>query len=350
MALFGVSSQELVNFTKNFSVMLRAGITVNEALDELGEQTQSRAFRKTLLLLRTQIESGMPLSEAFAGHRRDFGDIFVSIVRAGERSGTLEQNLSFLSNWLEHNNDIKREVRGAMIYPMIIVVVMLILSGILALVVLPRLIPIFSQLAVELPWPTRTLLAITDFLKAYWHVSAIGIVGAFFGLTMLSRIVAVRRVLHRIFLSIPAIGNIMRLYQVTLIGQLFSTLFRSGMSIYEVLEIAREGATNMVYQDALREIGTKVERGTTLAEAIRSYPSLFPRMFVSIVAVGERSGTVDESFSYLTEHYRKEVTEATKRLPRIIEPILLIILALGVAFIAIAIILPIYQFTSQVRN
>lgn len=350
MGLFRVGSQELVDFAKHLSVMLKSGITINEALGELSEEASSARLRKILVRVKADIEAGTPLSEAFGKERYTFGDIFISIVKAGEVSGTLEENLEFLATWLEHNNDIKREVHGAMLYPAIVFCATIGMSAGLSLMVLPRLIPVFSQLAVELPWPTRFLLGMTEFLQSSWFIALIGI-GAFsVGFIFLNRLMPVRRVTHRVVLALPFFGKLLRQYQLTLIGQLFTTLFRSGMSIYEILDITSEGATNLVYRDALREIGTKINKGTSLASAMREAPKLFPRNMISIVAVGEKSGTIDESFVYLTEYYRKEVYSATKRLPTVIEPILLLLMGMMVAFIAIAIIMPIYQFTSQIRH
>jgi type II secretory pathway component PulF len=351
MPLFRVASnQELVDFTKMLSVMLKSGITINEALSELSEQTESRRFKNLLLEIKKDIESGTPLSKAFERKGNVFGGVTLAIIKAGETSGTLEENLNFLADWLEHDNDIRREVRGAMIYPAIVLGATVALSLALSLLVLPRLLPIFSQMGGELPLPTRILLGLTHIVKEYW-VYIIAITVAFVpAFTALLRIVPVRRVWHRMLLHMPFIGSLLRQYQLTLICQLFATLFRSGLSITEILLIAGEGATNVVYGDALRSIAGQISSGGTLSDAMRKYPHLFSRSMLSIIAIGEKSGTLEDSFAYLTEYNRKEVFATTKRLPTIIEPVLLIFMGLLVAFIAISIIMPIYQFTANVRR
>jgi type II secretory pathway component PulF len=350
MFFFRIKPQELVDFSKHLSVMLKSGITINEALGELSEQTESARFRKILVSVKKDIESGMPLSEAFAKKRGAFGDIVISVVKAGEASGTLEENLDFLANWLEHNNDIRREVHSAMIYPAIVFVATIGLSAGLSLMVLPRLLPIFSQFGGTLPLPTRILLSFTNTLQDYWYLVLMGIAGLVAGSMFLSRILFFRKMFDTFILVLPFFGKLLKQYQLTLVGQLFMTLFKSGLSIQEILDITADGATNIVYRNAFHDISAHVGRGRSLAESLRDHPKLFPRNMISIIAVGEKSGSLDESFLYMTEYYRKEVYSATKRLPTIIEPILLLVMGLMVAFIAIAIILPIYEFTSSVRG
>jgi type II secretory pathway component PulF len=344
------SHQAIVDFTKQLSVMLRSGITIDEALEELAQQASSARFRTVIERMHADIRSGMPLAQAFGKEHRTFGGVTTAIVRAGEASGTLEENLAFLADWLEHDNDIRREVHGAMIYPAIVFVATIGMSAGLTLIVLPKLLPIFSQMAVELPLPTKVLLALTSFLQYWWHLALVGLAGLIGCWFLLDRVPMLRLIRHRITLRVPFFGALLKQYQLTLIAQLFTTLFRSGLSITEIISIAGEGSTNLAYRNALRAVGSQIDRGTTLSGALRSFPELFPRNMLAILSVGEKSGTLEDSFSYLTTYFRKEVFTATKRLPTIIEPILLLIMGLSVAFIAIAIILPIYEFTSSVRR
>lgn len=351
MPLFRTASpQELVDFTKQLSVMLKSGITINEALQEFVEQTESRRFKKVLFGIKSDIESGTSLSVAFSRHHRVFGGVTLAVIKAGEASGTLEENLNFLADWLEHDNDIRREVHGAMIYPAIVFAATIALSAALAFLVLPRLLPIFSQMGGTLPLPTRILLGTTQALEHYWLIILITIGLLIPAFSAFMRVPSVRRVMHRFALSVPFFGTLLRQYQLTLISQLFTTLFKSGLSISEILTIAGEGATNVTYGEALASIGTQIAKGGTLSTAMRHYPKLFPRNMLSIIAIGEKSGTLDESFLYLTEYYRKEVFSATKRIPTIIEPVLLLVMGTLVAFVAISIILPIYEFTAHVRR
>lgn len=351
MAFFRVASnQELVDFTKMLSVMLKSGITINEALAELSDQAESRRFKKLLLDIKIDIESGTPLSKAFERKGNVFGGVTLSVIKAGETSGTLEENLNFLADWLEHDNDIRREVHGAMIYPGIVLAATIALSLSLSLLVLPRLLPIFSQMGGELPLPTRILLSATDIFESYWIFILGGILAIIPVFSYLLRLATLRNLWHHFLLGFPFIGSLLRQYQLTLICQLFATLFKSGLSITEILFIAGDGATNVVYGNALKSIGGQISSGGTLSDAMKKYPHLFPRSLLSIIAIGEKSGTLEDSFTYLTEYNRKEVFAATKRLPTIIEPMLLLVMGLLVAFIAVSIIMPIYQFTANVHR
>lgn len=344
------STKDLVHFAKNLSLMLKSGMTINEALAELAAEARGRRFAGVLTAVKKDIETGVPLAAALGKHPRVFGAVVVSAVKAGETSGTLEENLNFLADWLEHNADIRREVHGAMLYPGIVFVATIGVSAGLSLLVLPRLLPIFAQLSVELPASTRFLLWFTETLRSSWALILVAIAACAAAVAFLNRLHGVRSIFHALYLKIPFIGTMLKEYQLTLLGQLFTTLSASGLSIYEVIAIAADGATNLRYRDALAAASAQVAKGTTLAEALARSPELFPREFTNILAVGEKSGTLDESFKYLTEYYRKEVFTATKRLPTVIEPILLIVMGALVAFIAISIILPIYEFTSNVRR
>lgn len=344
------SVKDLVHFAKNLALMLKSGMTINEALAELAAEANGRRFANILTAVRKDVETGIPLAAALGKHPRVFGAVMLSAVKAGETSGTLEQNLDFLADWLEHNADIRREVHGAMLYPAIVFVATIGVSAGLSLLVLPRLLPVFAQLSVELPAATRFLLWFTETLRSSWMLILLLIAAVVAAFAFLNRLRSVRSALHTLYLHVPFVGTMLKQYQLTLLGQLFTTLSASGLSIYEVIAIAADGATNLRYHDALTAASTQVAKGTTLATALARSPDLFPREFTSILAVGEKSGTLDESFKYLTEYYRKEVFTATKRLPTVIEPILLLIMGALVAFIAISIILPIYEFTSNVRR
>lgn len=344
------SVRDLVHFAKNLSLMLKSGMTINEALAELAAEAGARRFARVLASVEKDVEAGIPLAVALGKHPRVFGPVILSAVQAGETSGTLEENLNFLADWLEHNADIRREVHGAMLYPAIVFIATIGVSAGLSLLVLPRLLPVFAQLSVDLPASTRFLLWFTETLRSSWLLMLLGVALLAVVVVLLNRLYAVRRVLHACYLHVPFIGTLLKQYQLTLLGQLFTTLSASGLSIYEVIAIAANGATNLLYRDALMTASAQIAKGTTLAEALARSPKLFPREFTSILAVGEKSGTLDESFRYLTEYYRKEVFTATKRLPTIIEPILLLVMGALVAFIALSIILPIYEFTSNVRR
>lgn len=341
-----ISNRERVFFTKNLAVMLKSGITINEALAILADQTKSRFFKKTILGILNDVENGNNLSEAFATHEKLFGPVFISLLRAGESSGTLDENLSFLSDWLERNNDLRDDIRTATLYPKFVFFATAALGSWLALYILPKLVPFFAQLKVKLPLSTRLLLGFTLFLQTHGKLLSVGIVAGGAAVLFINRIPAVRRIMHNFYLHIPVFGALTRDYQLSLVSQLFYTLFKSGMPLNEALGIISRAATNLAYQDSLADVKRHVLGGTSFTDAIRNYPALYPKNFLNIVATGEKSGTLDESFFYLSEYYVKEVKNKTKKIPTSIEPILLVCIAAVIGFVALSIIMPIYQLTS----
>lgn len=345
-----ISTQERVDFTKSLSIMLKSGISINDALTEIAEQSSSKYMQKVIRGVRDDIENGTLLSLAFGKQIKIFGAIFVSLIRAGEESGTLQGNLQFLADWLGRSADLKREVAAATMYPKLVFGAALLLGGSLAVFILPKLVPLFSGLDVELPWITKTLLAVSIFVQEYWILGIPAVVAFFLGLSYLNRIFVIRKMFHLLYLKMPFVGSMLKNYQLALIMQLFATLLKSGLSLNESVAIVSNASTNIYFQEALLSIQNSIIKGTALSVSMLNFPKLFPKMVVNIISVGEKSGTLVNSFEYLTDFYTKEVNAQTKKLPTIIEPLLLVFIAIIVGFIALAIIMPIYELTGNISK
>jgi len=216
-----VKSQELIQFTKSLAVMLKSGIAINEALSSLADQARSNSFGEIIHKVRIDVEKGTTLTEAFSKEEGVFGKVFIGLLRAGEISGSLEGNLLFLASWLGRSNELKREVKAATLYPKIVLGATFLLGGTLGVFILPRLVPLFNSLSVELPLPTRALLFFTNFLQDFWFLALMIIVGVIAGLIYLNRITPVRRFFHLVYLKVPFFGTLMVEYQLALISQLF---------------------------------------------------------------------------------------------------------------------------------
>lgn len=340
-----ISNQERVDFVKNLAVMLKSGIVINEALGTLSSQVKSKIFKNIISEIKNEVERGTSLAEAFEKKKKIFGNIFISLIKVGESSGTLEENLLFLSDWLERSNDLKKQISAVTLYPKIVLVATIVLGGGLAVFVLPRLVPLFTSLRVKLPLATRILLAVSIFVQKFWLLTIFGIAGIIVFFILINKIYFVRRFFDAFYLKIPFFGDIIIDYQLALISQIFSTLFKSGISINEALLIVSEGATNIYYQESILKMKERVVQGVALSEAMRQYPKIYPENLINIVAVGEKSGNLEKSFFYLAEFYSKEVNNKVKRLPTVIEPLLLILIGLIVGFVALSIIAPIYELT-----
>ncbi len=348
MQLFSsISIQERVNFANNLSVLLKSGISIDDALSALEEESDSPFLKATMSRIRADIENGTLLSEAFKKEAPAFGSVFVSMIQAGEQSGTLQNNLLFLADLLSRSADLKREVNAATLYPKMVFSAALILGGGLALFILPKLTPLFVGLHVELPLMTRWLLAVSLFVEEYWLTVLLGITISVILLLYVNRIRAVRQLFHGMYLKLPFMGVLLKNYQLAFITQLFSTLLKSGLTLNESVEIVAHATGNLRYQDALLLVKEGTEKGSTLSETMKAYVGLFPKLMISIISVGEKSGTLANSFEYLSDLYTKDVNSRAKKLPTIIEPLLLVLIAIMVGFVAISIIMPIYELTGN---
>lgn len=342
-----ISAQKRVDFAKNLAVMLKSGITINEALGYLADQERSKKFKNIILRVKNNIELGGALGDAFEKEKSTFGGIFSGVVRAGEASGGLEENLMFLASWLDRENDLRNSLNSALLYPKIITGGMLLVGGGVTFFFLPRLVSVFYSLDVDLPITTRLLINLVEFSKNYWHVMVGGSVGFIILFRLSKKIRFFAKIIHTTSLKLPIFGDITLHYQLAVICQIFATLFRSGISVHELLSVSADAVNNILYKESIRAIKDRVINGISVSDAMRDFPKLFPKNFVNIVSVGERSGTLDESFLYLADFYSKEVYNKTKNLPTTIEPILLMLIGIMVGLIAFSVIFPLYSLVSS---
>ncbi len=342
-----VKIQEKVDLVRNLSLLIKSGSPINESFRLLAKQARNPALKKLLVRAQEKTEQGTPIHQIFE-EDSEFDNVFVSFIRAGEESGTLDENLIFLGDWLERQNSLKKEMSSATLYPKIIVVFASILGAGLSIFVLPQLTTVFEGLDVELPLSTVILLWFTDVMENHGLYIIGGLVGAVMFFFFLLKIKAVKRVVDKIMLQLPIFGSLNQEYQLTIVSQLASILFKSGLPVRQTLSIVSESVTNSQYSESLNGITERVEKGTKLSEAVESYPHLYPEIFISVIATGESSGAFGESLTYLATFFGNRVTERTKKLPVVIEPILLIFIGLFVAFIASAIVLPVYQITTGI--
>jgi type IV pilus assembly protein PilC len=343
------SPEARVTFAKHMSLMIRAGLPIDEAVRVLADQSKGR-FRRDLLSVLKAVESGRSLADAFAEHPRTFSELTVAAVRAGEASGTLEENLDELAEQMTKNYELVRKIRGAMLYPAVVLVAALAVGISLSVFVLPRIIALFETITVTLPLGTRILLAFSRFVVA--HGQAALLVGAVAALALyqLLRLKAVRPVTDTVILHLPVFGKLARNYNLAMFARAMATLLRSGMAIGDAFLVASNTLHSEPYKRALLKVREGTERGVPASSVIEEYPRLFPSIVSRMIAVGERTGKLEETYKYLAEFYEDEVDVTTKNLATLIEPVLLIVIGLAVAFIAISIISPIYSFIGSIQR
>ena len=342
-----ITLQEQMDFAKNLSVLLKGGVSINDAVDSLANQTRPGEMKKILLRIKGRLEKGVSLNTAITEEGEVFGKVVASLIRAGEMSGSLANNLDFVAEWLNREYSLKKEINSVLLYPKIVLSATVLLGGGLAIFILPKLVPMFTGLHVELPLITKIVLNISLFMQHYWLLIIAILFFAWLFYYLLFRITAVKYQYHRSLVHIPYIKLLTVGYQLALFSQLIGTLLRSGITIDEALSIAYDGATNLYYKRALKEIMARVSKGISLVETMKAYPELYPVNSTSVLSVGENTGTLEESFFKVSDFWSKEITNETKNLPTIIEPILLVFIGVAVGLIALSIIMPIYKLTGN---
>lgn len=341
--IFGrVKTSELRDFVQSLSVMTSSGMPIDRAVRSLAEQAKSRKLQDALLVVHDDIRAGTSLAGSLSEQPHIFGPVVIGVVKAGEASGTLSENLLFLGKLLDRNDRLRSDMRAATLYPKIVLAATVLLATGLAVFILPRLVPLFDRLHVDLPLSSRILLAVSRFVRDYWVVTIVALVAVVALSWLANRASVVRRVMHRVYVRIPFFGELVKDYQLALISQMMTTLLHSGLPISTTLQVTGESVTNLWYQETLWAIKERTDKGVPISESMVDYPQLFPESFISIVEVGEQSGTLENSFKHLTRHHVRRVNIRIKRLPTVVEPILLVIIGITVGFVAISIITPIY--------
>jgi type II secretory pathway component PulF len=338
-----------VEFAKNLSVLLRGGVSIDEAIISLANQARSSQLKKTLLDITSHLAKGVSLYSAMAESATKFNSVVTSLVRAGELSGSLPENLEFLADWLSRDANLKKEISSVTLYPKLVILATGGLGMGLSIFILPKLVPMFTSMKVQLPWITSFILKASVFLQKDWLLVMLGIAGLYIFFQILIHIESVKYVIHKYALHLPLAGEMVRDYQLALFSQLMGTLLKSGLTVDESLEISFVGTSNLYYRRALMDIRSRLLNGVSVTETVKTYPLLYPANFVNLLSVGENSGSLQESFMNLAEYYSNEVTLKTKRLPVIMEPILLVCIGAAVATLALAIILPIYKLTGSIN-
>lgn len=338
-----------VTFAKHMSLMIKAGLPIDEAVRVLADQAQG-PFRKALSGVLLAVEGGRQLSEGFAQYPKIFTELFTATVRAGESSGTLEESLDDLAVQLSKSYELERKIRGAMIYPVIVLVAAFGIGVGLSIFVLPRIISLFDTITIDLPLSTRILIGFSNFMVAHGPIAIVVFAAAVFGLAQILGSRPIRPFSHALLLRLPIFGKLVQNYNLALFARTTGTMLKSGLPIGDAFEIASNTLRNASYKRALLKVRKGVETGVPATTVLDRFPRLFPSITTRMLAVGERSGKFEETFRYLAEFYEDEVDTSTKNLSTILEPILLIIIGLTVAYIAISIISPIYNLIGSIER
>lgn len=352
ISLFGkVSLVDTLAFTKHVALMLKSGIPLPESILILEKQTSHPAFKKLLLKIHQEIANGQPLHKALSQFPHVFDAFYVSLIKVAEESGSLEKNLDYLSLHLKKQHEFTGKVRGALLYPSIILGVALIVGIGLSIFVLPKLIDLFASLDVELPLSTKILLLFAKVMRDYGIFLLGGLVLIFVLIRWAITTRAVKPHWHYFLLSLPVLGVFMQNIQLASMFRNIGTMLSVGVHISTALDAQFETTTNSIYKNYLSEIKSGVEKGKSIEETLtKTNKKFMPLIAVRMIGVGEKTGKLDETLTYLGDYFEDEVDDTSKNLSTIIEPVVLIIVGLIVGFIAISIIGPIYQFTGSIKR
>jgi len=342
----GVSAKELAIFTRQFSVMIDAGLPLVQCLEILGGQQENRAFQKALLGVRGAVEGGSTLANALRQHPKVFDDLYTNMVEAGETGGILDNILQRLSSYIEKNVKLKAAVKSAMIYPAATLTIM---TGVVILL-LWKVVPVFTQLflglGAELPLPTRIVIGLSTFVQNWILLIIVGAVALFFGVRFYYHTPGGKYFFDSLMLKIPLIGILLRKIATARFTRTLGTLIASGVPILEGLSITARTSGNAVIEKALMQVRKAVEEGRTIVEPLKS-TEVFPSMVAQMIGVGEQTGALDAMLNKIGDFYEEEVDAAVKDLLTAMEPIMLVMLGTIVGGIVISMYLPLFSLISK---
>ncbi len=344
----GIKTEERITFTKNLSAMLAAGLTLSRALSVIERQSRNKNLKKIVNDLEEQVKKGTGFHEALMLHSKIFSKLFIAMTKAGEESGTLADALKVVARQMDRSFTLEKKIKGAMIYPGIILSAILIIGVLMLMYVVPTLSATFKSLNVALPLATRVIIGASDF-TAHNAPLVFVILGVFFGVIYAfthSKIGG--RIILTVALHLPVIGELVRETFGARAARALASLLSSGVEMLSAIEIAEEVVGDNVFGKVIGEAGVLVKKGEALSKAFENHPKLYPFFIADMISVGEETGKVADMLSQVAEYYENDVEERTKDLSTIIEPMLMLVIGVAVGIFALAMITPIYSLSSKI--
>lgn len=344
-----VSLTEKLMFVRNLKVMVGAGIAIPKALEILSHQTKSNKFRRAILQMQEQVTRGKTLSQAMGDFPDIFSELSTNVIKVGEESGTLENVLSNLIVQLEREYGLKSKIKGALLYPAVIVSAMVGIGILMLVFVVPKLASTFEELGVALPATTRVVIWFGKFLATKWYVLILGLLVLVIILYRASQSMAGKRALDRVLLQVPFLSGVIKKINLAFTARTLSSLMGAGVPIVRSLEITSNVVGNIYFSQALRDSADEVKEGLKLSQALGRVSHLYPPVFTQMVEVGEETGETTEILSKLADFYEEEITTVTKNISSIIEPVLMLVIGAVIGFFAISLIQPLYSMLSAIK-
>lgn len=339
---------EKLLFARYFALMLRAGLDVKRSIGALTDQTRSKPMRTALQAVYQSVERGQTVAESLEVHPHIFSPLFVSFVRVGESTGKLQESLEILAKQLDKEYQLKRAVRGGLLYPIVILVALVTVGVAMMIFVIPKLIEVFEGFDVELPLTTRILIGTSDFFQSYWYIVIVLALGGVVGSWFLLRVQAVKAALMQGLLYSPIVGGIMQKVNLARFSRNLSSLLSSGVSFVEALQILGQNTPHPSYASVFAAAVDHVKQGKVLSIFLEDFKRLFPPLVTNIMKVGEETGELDAVLREVALFYESEVDQTMKNLTSIMEPVLMVIIGIAVGALAISVISPIYGLVNVI--
>jgi type IV pilus assembly protein PilC len=344
----GVSNADLVLFTRQLSSMLASGLTLMRSLEILKDQLQNPNMMEVITSIINDVEEGKTLAQAIQKHPKVFSPIYISIIKAGEQSGLLDRVLSRLADNLEKQAKLKSTIKSALMYPVVVIVLMVVVMVVMMIFVMPQLTVLYKNLNVALPLPTQIVVGISDAVTNFWPIVLAVSVLFIVGFRKWSKTPDGVLIIDTALLKIPVFGNLISKTILAEFSRTFGLLVGTGTLVVEALVETSDTTGNINYKNAIVGISKQVEKGVTIGDAM-GYYSLFPPLLIQLVKIGEQTGKIDETLTKASEYFEREVDGAVKGLTTAMEPFIMIVLGVGVAFLIISIITPIYSLISNIQ-
>ncbi len=346
LLLSPIKTSDLVIFSRQFSVMISASVTVSEALSILVDQTNNLALKNMVSEIAFEVDSGSFLSDALAKRPKVFSDFFVNIVKSGESSGKLDEVLNYLADEMEKNYDMSAKIKGAMIYPIFILVALVGVAVVLMIYVIPNLTSMLTESGAQLPLATRVVIATSNFMRSYILLIILFVIGVVFLVRLYLKTYSGKRNIDILKLKMPIFGRLFQYIYLMRFTRSLSTLLKGGVTITRSLEITAEVVGNTIYREMILETLEAINDGNPLASVMEKntyVPSMVPQM----IAVGEKTGKIDTVLDRITGFYTRESSNMLDNLSKLMEPLIMVIMGIGVGIMVAAVIMPMYNMASQ---
>lgn len=338
-----ISFVQKMLFVFHLQIMTKAGLSIVASLKILSEELENEHFKVIIKNIKSEVEKGRQLSEVLAEYPKVFPPIYVTMIAAGEAAGKMEEALTQVSTQMKKSHELSSHIRGAMIYPAVILVAILGISIEMVFFILPKIMVMFEDFQAGLPLATRILITFVEFSQKYGVYLLVGFIMAVILFFWALKNLAFKKSIHHFTLKLPIFGGIIKKINLARFTLTLSSLLESTIPIVEAVKITATVQTNLMYHDSLMEVSEALKRGDTLSKILMDYPEIFPPMVTEMIMVGEEAGKMDDMLKELAEYYGNEVDTTMKNFSVIIEPVIIVVLGLVVAGIAVAVIMPMYS-------